>query len=234
MLRTLAASCAVKPIKSPPDPDCRSSTKSWPRSHRINRHPRSTAGPAKSGPPTDHAGIGPLERAAIALASLALSAVAIAAIAGFFSAHDQPAVSGPRTGPGQVFRDLGDEPLRAGQRRAAYGSDPPTSGPHRQAAVLDDDVALTDDQLLSALALGDVVVMYRGPHPPPGLARSVAGQFNPVLAAAGEAVILASRPGSRGLIALAWARMLRVPNPNDARLRAFAQSWLGEGAHAHP
>ena len=40
----------------------------------------------------------------------------------------------------------------------------------------------------------------------------------------------ARRPGTAGVIALAWTHMLRVATPTDPALRAFAQFWLGRGA----
>ena len=67
----------------------------------------------------------------------------------------------------------------------------------------------------------------------PGLSAVADGQrsrFTPALAASGQAVILASRPGIRGVIALAWTHMLRAASPTDPALRAFAQFWLGRGA----
>jgi hypothetical protein len=64
----------------------------------------------------------------------------------------------------------------------------------------------------------------------PTLAREVAGPFTPALAASGQAVILARRPGTAGLIGLAWAHMLRVSTPEEPPLRQFLQFWLGRGA----
>jgi Protein of unknown function (DUF3105) len=175
-----------------------------------------------------------LERVAILLASLALSVGLVALLSGFFSSRDQGALVGANV-PGVAFRDLGDATLAAGELRPAYDSDPPTSGPHVPERVRRDGGALSDDQLLTALAAGDVVIMYGGSRPPAALmslARSVAAPFTPALAAAGQAVILASRPGTGGLIALAWTRMLKVARASDPRLRAFASFWLGRGAPA--
>jgi len=175
-----------------------------------------------------------IERAGIGLASLVLSAIAIAAVSGYFSARDRPVVIDPRAGPGQVFHDLGNALLRPGRPRLAYDSNPPTSGPHQSVRVLGQNTELSDDQLLSALSLGDVVVMYGGSRSPPGLARlarTIAGPFSSSLAAARDAVILARKPGASGLIALAWTRMLRVSTPRDRRLRAFAPSVAWHGQH---
>jgi Protein of unknown function (DUF3105) len=174
-----------------------------------------------------------LERLAILLASLALSVGLIVLLSGFFAGRDQAGVSGTGSGPGQSFTDLGHAVLAPGQARPSYDSDPPTSGAHIPAAVKRDQAPLTDDQLLSALQVGDVVIVYGGARPPGGLvqfARSVAPPFTPSLAATGDAVILAARQGTSGVIALAWAHLLRVPDASDPALREFVGFWLGRGA----
>jgi hypothetical protein len=92
---------------------------------------------------------------------------------------------------------------------------------------------LSDDQLLTALAAGDVVVEYGARRPPAGLrelAARFAGPFSPALAAAGQAVVLARAPGTSGLIGLAWTRMVRATAPGDTLLRQFIEAWLGHGA----
>ena len=43
-------------------------------------------------------------------------------------------------------------------------------------------------------------------------------------------MILADRPGTDGVVALAWRRMLRARGPTDPALEAFADYWLGRGA----
>ncbi len=178
------------------------------------------------------------ERIAIVLASLLLSIGLIALLSGFFAARDQAGVSsggasGGANGPGLQFRDLGHAHLLAGQPHPRYDSDPPTSGPPVPEAVARNRAMLNDNQLLTALELGDIVIVYGTATPPRGLdalARSVAGPFSPSLATAGQAVILARRPGTNGVIGLAWTRMLRVPSAADPLLREFAQMWLGRGA----
>jgi Protein of unknown function (DUF3105) len=175
----------------------------------------------------------PLERVAIGLASLALSFGLIAVLSGFFAGRDKAGVSGPAGVVGQQFKDLGHAHLRPGEPRPAYNSNPPTSGAHIAEPVLVNESRLNVDQLLEALEVGDVVITYGGRHPPPGLqplARSLGGRFTPSLAAAGQAVLLARRPGTTGLIALAWTRMLRVATPSSPLLRGFTQQWLGRGA----
>jgi len=174
-----------------------------------------------------------LEVLAIAVASLALSAGLIALLSGFFAGRDQAGISGSSGPPGQTFRDLGHRHLQPGQFRPVYNSDPPTSGAHVPEAVTSDESQLSNDQLLEALQLGDVVIFYGGSAPPPGLravARAVGYAFTPDLAAAGQAVILARRPGTDGVLAVAWAHMLSARTPADPRLRQFVSYWLGHGA----
>ncbi len=174
-----------------------------------------------------------LERAAIGVASLLLALGLIALLSGFFTSRDQAQVSGPPAQIGEQFRDLGHARLRPGQPRPRYNSDPPTSGAHIPAVILRDQTELSTDQVLEALQAGDVVIMYGGQTPPPELVRlqrAVAGPFKPALAAAGQAVVLGRRPGTSGLIGLAWAHMVHVSGPEDRLLRAFAEYWLGRGA----
>jgi hypothetical protein len=178
-----------------------------------------------------------LERVAIAVASLALSVGLIAVLSGFFAGRDQAGVSTtsstPSKVPGVAYRDLGHAHLRPGQARPAYDSSPPTSGAHHPAAVRRDGVALTDDQLLQALEVGDVVVFYPPPRPPSGLTHLLAQagpRFSASLAASGRAVIAAPRPGTHGVLALAWAHMLAASGPRDPALRQFITHWLGHGA----
>jgi hypothetical protein len=170
-----------------------------------------------------------LERLAILLSSLGLAVLLIALLSGYFTSRDAAAVSG-RGEVGLHFADQGDELLAPGSRHPRYDSEPPTSGPHVPRPVLAQERPLSDDQLLQALAAGNVVIIYGGPRPPAGLAslaNRLAGPFTPALAASGEAVVLARRPGVRGLIALAWTRMLRVRRPNDPLLRQFVETYLG-------
>jgi hypothetical protein len=175
----------------------------------------------------------PLERVVIGVVSLVVAVVAIAALSGVFAANDQPGVTGATVGPGLAFADLGHAHLTAGAPAPHYNSNPPTSGPHIPERVVRDQTRLNHNQVLQALELGDVVVVYGGRTPPPGLAalaRAEAAPFSPALAEAGQAVILARRPGTHGLIGLAWTRMLRVSDAGAPALHDFAQFWLGRGA----
>ena len=177
-----------------------------------------------------------LERVAIVVASLVLSIGLIAVLSGFFAGRDQAGVSEGgsvvRT-IGQTFPDLGHAHLRPGDARPSYNSDPPTSGAHIPEPILLDRNVLNDDQLLEALEVGDVVLMYGSGRPPPGLgalARKEGGRFTPALAAAGQAVVLAKRARTNGVIALAWTHLLHVPSAADPTLPQFIQQWLGRGA----
>jgi hypothetical protein len=178
-----------------------------------------------------------VERIAIVLASLGLSIGLIALLSGFFANHDQASLNSPAVVHGQAFRDLGDAALRRGQPRPRYDSRPPTSGAHFAALVTSDDVPLSEDQLLTALASGDVVILYGAPRPSAGLrtlAGALAPAFSPALARSGQAVILSRRRGTIGLIGLAWAHMLAVRDSTDPSLRDFAAYWLGRGVPHRP
>jgi hypothetical protein len=175
-----------------------------------------------------------------------VGATAVVAIAGgiglllFFVARDDARVDkGAKPeevkGPGQAFPDLGAKHVPPAQRgQAGYNSDPPTSGPHVLEPVRRDEIVLTTDQVLHALQLGNVVLEYGSGAPPPGLkalAEEVSGgPFEPALVQAGQLVILARRPGTNGVVALAWRHLLRAPAADDPELRRFAEFWLGRGA----
>jgi hypothetical protein len=175
-----------------------------------------------------------LERVLIVVCSIVLSIGLIAVLSGYFAGNDTAGITGSTVGPGQAFRDLGDTHLPPGRLQPPYDSNPPTSGPHVFDPVRTDGAALNDNQLLTALEQGNVVIVYGTRSPPPGLralAESVmAGPFSPSLASTGGAVILARRPGTSGLVGLAWAHMVQVDSPAEPLLRQFAQFWLGRGA----
>jgi Protein of unknown function (DUF3105) len=128
--------------------------------------------------------------------------------------------------------DLADAPAGPGQAQAEGEGEFPASGAHERALVTRDRRELTDDQLLTALELGNVVILYEGREPAPELVRlqdDVAGPFDAEIAAAGQAVILAPRDGAGAATALAWERVLAVDDPADPELTAFAEAWLGRG-----
>lgn len=174
-----------------------------------------------------------LERAAIGVASLVLSVGLIVLLSGYFTSHDPANVTGAQSQIGASFPDLGHGHLRPGAPHPLYNSIPPTSGAHVDVPIVHDATELSDDQMLQALEEGDIVVIYGTRRPPAGLAAlatRLAGPFTPALAGAGQAVILARRPGTTGLIAVAWTRMVRVSAASDTLLRQFIDVWLGRGA----
>ena len=74
-----------------------------------------------------------------------------------------------------------------------------------------------------------MIITYEDAKPPAALValqRDIQGSgFDPFLAGAGQAVILARHDGPT--TALAWRRLLRTDDP--AELQAFAEAWLGRG-----
>lgn len=175
-----------------------------------------------------------LERVGIVVASLAIAVGVIALLSGGLAGgRDDPGIDAGSAGPGSgtVYRDQGDAQLTAGATPPTYDSEPPSSGAYVPSPITADNEKITDNQLLTALALGNVVFLYSTPQPPRGLkaiADDVAPPFTPALAGAGQAVILARRSGLGKVTAVAWTRVLR--SDSGADLRAFAGDWLGKGA----
>jgi hypothetical protein len=168
-----------------------------------------------------------VRRSKQAVYALAISGLAIAACAVLITILANRDSSGvtKTSGPGPLMPDRGSAHTNA---PASPPDDPPTSGPHRPEKVTRDELPLSDDQLLEALHLGNVVFAYNGsPAELKKIQDEVSGPFDPELAAAGQAVILDKRPGVKGVIALAWRRELRSSDP--AQLREFADAWLGQG-----
>jgi len=158
--------------------------------------------------------------------------VAVAGLVGLMlliSSRDDSQLSAAPAGPGELQPDRGashDAPAEPA------GATPPTSGTHRPDLVTRDRTRLTDDQILHALELGNVVILYNAPDPGTGLEQlqeEVSGPFDAELAAAGQAVILARRAGAGPATALAWRRVLQTDDPTDPELREFAEAWLGRG-----
>ena len=88
-------------------------------------------------------------------------------------------------------------------------------------------------RLLRALEAGNVVLVYgerADRRRLEALAEEVAGEPDPALEEAGQAVLVARRRGRRGVVGLAYQRILRVASPSDPELRRFADAWLGRGA----
>lgn len=176
-----------------------------------------------------------LRQLGVALITVAVALAGVLALLLFFAGRDHSQLRRDEAmpaGPGQLFPDQGHAHERPSK---PYASDPPTSGPHAAEPIRSDrdGTRLSDDQILHALELGDVVLLYGTPRPPAALralARRVAGPFDPALAAGGQAVVLGRRAGVEGVTALAWRHLLTAPSANDPALEAFAQFWLGRGA----
>jgi Protein of unknown function (DUF3105) len=167
------------------------------------------------------------------LVAVLVALVGIVGLILFFQSRDSSTTSRAK-GPGQEFADQGAQHLKPGERPGVrYDSNPPTSGPHVPTPVTRDATTLSDDQVLQALELGNVVLFYgsaRAPAEGRRLAGDVAGAFSPALAAAGQAIVLARRPGTSGIVAAAWGHLERAPGAGDPRIRAFAEYWLGRRA----
>lgn len=166
----------------------------------------------------------------IVVAVVVVAAAACVALISVLASRDSSQLSGS-SGPGVLEPDRGARRQEGPATPASPADRPPTSGPHRAERVTRDETELSDDQILEALQLGNVIVTY-GDERPPGalvaLQREVSGAFDPSLAEAGQAVILARRPGA-GVQGLAWRRRLVASGPDDPALREFAEAWLGQG-----
>jgi hypothetical protein len=177
-----------------------------------------------------------VRRAAVVIASVALVLGAAIVLSLVLSSRDDAGLDrgrAPAAGPGELQRDLGSKHLAAGQHVPLDSlTDPPTSGAHHPRLPTRDGVVLSPDQILHSLELGDVILFYDGARPPAelrALQDDVSGPFDTEVAAAGQQVILARRPGTDGVVAAAWRRLLRAPDAGDPQLRAFAEAWIGRG-----
>ena len=170
-----------------------------------------------------------MRRALTVALGVAVAAAGLFALMLVLSARDDSQLSAAPAGPGELQPDRGashDAPAEPA------GSIPPTSGTHRPDLVTRDRTRLTDDQIIHALELGNVVILYDAPDPGAALESvqdEVAGPFDAELAAAGQAVILARRTGAGPATALAWRRILVASDSADPQVREFAEAWLGRG-----
>jgi hypothetical protein len=133
-----------------------------------------------------------------------------------FSSRDTGDLATSNNGPGQLESAPGNPP-----------SSGATDGPN---LVRETDVG--DPALVKALAQGNVALVYGSAKPPAGLAdlrEQLTGPFDPELAAAGQVAFLVHRPGTQGIVALAWKRRLTVTSPTDPALKDFIDVWVGKG-----
>jgi hypothetical protein len=169
-----------------------------------------------------------LRRFGLVAAGVLVAVAGLIVLAVAFNARDDPEVAGAPTGPGELQPDRGSGHDAAANVTGEW----PTSGPHREELVTRDRRPLSDDQILHALELGNVVILYDAPDPGAaleGLQEDIAGAFDAELAAAGQAVILARRKGAGPATALAWRRVYQTPDARDPALREFSEAWLGRG-----
>jgi hypothetical protein len=85
-------------------------------------------------------------------------------------------------------------------------------------------------QTAPELRAGNVVLTYSSEADGAALralAAALGGRPTVELRRAGQAVLVARRPG--GVAAHAWKRRLRVGSPRDPALRDFVEYWLGRG-----
>jgi hypothetical protein len=168
--------------------------------------------------------------------AVGVAAAGLVALLLFFASRDSSTFQGA-AGPGQAFPDQGHQHLASANagRRFAYDSNPPTSGPHLPLLPAGDARPLSTDELLQALEVGDVALVYGDRRLEPALRRlasNLAGPYSRSLAAAGQAVLLDFQRGQRGVVAVAWRHLLRTSGSADPRLQGFIQFWLGRGAGA--
>jgi hypothetical protein len=159
-----------------------------------------------------------LRRLGLVAVGAVIAVAGLIALALAFNARDDAQLSTAPQGPGELQPEGGGEW--------------PTSGPHARELVTRDRRSLTDDEILTALELGNVVILYDAADPGTHLVRlqrEVSGPFDAEVAAAGQAVILARRTGAGAATALAWRRVLQAPDSADPRLREFTEAWLGQG-----
>jgi hypothetical protein len=169
-----------------------------------------------------------LRRAGLVVLLVLLAIGGIAAGLFFFASRDQSKIT-PAKGPGQEYTDQGH--AHVARPGFAYNSTPPTSGPHAIKTIRRDGTRIDADQLLTALELGNVVILYPGRGKPPAALRALqdadSGPLDPALLDTGNQVVLARYAGVNGVVAAAWRHLQPASSDADPRLRAFVDFWLG-------
>lgn len=169
------------------------------------------------------------------IVGILLGVVALVGVVALLTTRDRSTLSA-RSGPGVQLPDLGNTRTAPSAAVSPSADAPPASGPHAPVPVRRDGVRLSPDQVLRALELGDVVLVYDTRSAGRGLralADAMAARFSPSLAAAGDAVVLDHDPRYRGVTALAWRHVLPARSPADPALAGFVSYWLGLGARHH-
>jgi Protein of unknown function (DUF3105) len=169
------------------------------------------------------------------IGGILLGVAALVGVVALLTTRDRSTLRAP-SGPGIQLPDLGNVRGAPGATPSSPAAAPPASGPHAPVPVQRDGVRLSADQVLRALELGDVVLVYGSSSAEPvlrTLADAAAAPFSPGLAAAGDAVVLDRDPRYRGVTALAWRHVLHARSPADPALGGFVSYWLGLGARHH-
>lgn len=79
----------------------------------------------------------------------------------------------------------------------------------------------------AAIKLGNVVVLYRDPQPPPGT-KGLVPPGGTALRQAGQSVVLTRQPGLRTPLAAVSATKIQPAN-SPAQLKPFIDYWVGGG-----
>lgn len=161
-----------------------------------------------------------------------VSLAGVVALLAFFASRDDSTFSSGKS-PGQEFADQGHKHLAPGAGKPGYNSDPPTSGAHVAKLPARDGGALTDDEILEAIELGNVVLLHAPGSPEAPLravARELDAAYDRELAASGAAVLVGTRQGTGGVVAVAWRHLQRATSASDPGLADFAEFYLGRGA----
>jgi len=166
-----------------------------------------------------------VRRALIGLGIVILAGAACVLLISILASRDSGSVA-TSSGPGTLEANRGSEELTSDSPAlpASPPALPPTSGDHHPVSISKDRTELSDDQILWALKLGNVVIAYEDIAP----ANLQQDPYTEQLAAAGQAVILDHRPGLGGIQALAWRHRYKATGPSDPQLEDFIDAYLGQ------
>jgi Protein of unknown function (DUF3105). len=128
----------------------------------------------------------------------------------------------------EIFPEEGRVHLAPGER-AAYRTDPPTSGPHSPESVPPGFYTTEQppERLVHSLEHGLVVIYYDDPGPEAlQTLRAWARMFN----GPWDGIVVVPRPGlGRAVILTAWTRMLRLESWDPEAAAAFVDAFRGRG-----
>lgn len=182
------------------------------------------------------------QRALITAAGVVLGIFAVVALIAFFLSRDTATFESDAVkGPGQQFPDQGHEVVAPAKAAGFhFASKPPTSGPYARRVVQSYAGSLTNNEALTALAPGNVVIWVSDPTEvavASELARSydqptLKGSGFRALAASGQAVLVSPGASLRApVVVSAWRHLLPADDAGSPQVRDFIDFWLGRGAH---